>query len=71
MDIEVHISVQEQDGAGSKEDHSSCPATGVKHSSPGSEGHSTSGREHSQHWRPTLGGKSEHQKENEDGRASM
>lgn len=23
----------------------------------------TSGREHSQHWRPTLGGKSEHQKE--------
>lgn len=44
VDIKVHISIQEQDGAGSKEDHSSRPATGVKHSSPGSEGHSTSGR---------------------------
>ena len=71
MHIEVYISVQEQDGAGSKEDHSSCPATGVKHSSPGSEGHSTSGREHSQHRRPKLGGKSEYQKENEEDRASM
>ena len=71
VDIKVHISIQEQDGAGCKEDHSSRPATGVKHSSPGSEGRSVSGREHSQHWRPMLGGKSEYQKENEEGGASM